>query len=63
LSTFDKNNTMKLKFKTSNATDFKTEIIKIIEDEKYLQHIRQWGEKGVIRLTPDDTNEYLHYIS
>ena len=63
---------MTLKFKTSNATDFKSEIIKLIEsgdlltwkilthnNEKYLKHVKQWGDKGVISLTTDSKNEYL----
>jgi len=63
---------MILKFKTSNATNFKSEIIKLINNGKlltweiltinnteYLKHIGQWGDKGVIKLTTDDNNEHL----
>jgi len=55
---------MKLLFKTLNPSNFKSEIIELIEGdeaeswkilesdgEKYLSHVQQWGEKGVIRLT------------
>ena len=57
---------MKLEFNTPNPSSLKNEIIKMIEDgelqtwviftqknTKYLKHIGQWGEKGVIELTPD----------
>ncbi len=63
---------MTLKFKTSNANDFKNEIIKLINEGKlstwelltinsteYLKHIGQWGEKGAIKLTKDNDNKYL----
>lgn len=63
---------MTLKFKTSNATNFKNEIIKLINDGRlstweiliidgteYLKHTGQWGQKGVIKLTKDNNNEYL----
>lgn len=56
---------MKLEFNTSKPSSLKNEIIKMIEDGelqtwkifiyekiKYLKHIGQWGEKGVIELTP-----------
>jgi len=55
---------MKLLFKTANPNNLKSEIIELIEGDeletwtihesegkKYLKHIKQWGEKGVINLT------------
>lgn len=63
---------MKLDFKTSNPSSLRNDIIKIIEDgelqtweihlfqnHKYIKHIGQWGEKGVIQLTPDDINKKM----
>jgi len=63
---------MKLVFNTSTPTTLKNEIVKLIEDkelktweihesdkEKYLKHTQQWGEKGVILLTPDNAKKTL----
>jgi len=63
---------MKLLFKTENPTTFKKDILKVIEDgdlktweifkdseEKYLKHIGQWGDKGVIKLSIDDSRNIL----
>ena len=63
---------MKLEFKSSNPSSLKNDIIKMIEEEelqtweihsdskqKYLKHIGQWGEKGVVKLSPDDINKIL----
>lgn len=63
---------MKLEFKTLKPSSLKNDIIKMIKEEelqtwkihtasaqKYLKHIGQWGEKGVIKLTPDDINKIL----
>jgi hypothetical protein len=63
---------MKLLFKTINPTKLKADIFKLIEDEelktwalvesdnvKYIKHIKQWGEKGVIKMEVDSTNHQL----
>jgi hypothetical protein len=63
---------MKLSFKTTNPITLKNDIIKLIEDdelqtweideisgEKYLKHIGQWGDKGVIKLTIDNIKKTL----
>ncbi|WP_177764116.1 hypothetical protein [Flavobacterium sp. I3-2] len=63
---------MKLDFITTNPTNLRNDIIKMVEDgelktweifthesRKYLKHIGQWGEKGVIDLTPVDLNKKL----
>lgn len=63
---------MILQFKTSNAINFKNEIIKLVEagklstwdistinGVKYLKHLGQWGEKGVAKLTSNNNNDYL----
>lgn len=63
---------MKLEFKLSNPSSLRNDIIKMIEDGdlqtweihshkniKYLKHTGQWGEKGVIILTPDDNNKKM----
>jgi len=60
---------MKLLFKTTNPTALKNDIIKLIEGdkletweiiidngEKYMKHIGQWGDKGVIKLEIDNVN-------
>ncbi len=36
--------------------DLKTWEIYEYENNKYVKHTGQWGEKGVIQLTPDDTS-------
>lgn len=54
---------MKLLFKTTNPTSLKNDITRFVEngeletweiflnsEEKYLKHIGQWGDKGVIKL-------------
>ena len=63
---------MRLDFNSSNSSSLRNDIIKVIEDgelqtweihtdakDKYLKHISQWGEKGVIKLTPDEINKKL----
>lgn len=63
---------MKLLFKTTSPTKLKTDIFKLIEDEelktwdliesdnvKYIKHIKQWGEKGVIEMEVDSANNQL----
>lgn len=63
---------MKLLFKTTNPTTLKNDIIKLVKDgeletwaihvnseEKYLKHVGQWGDKGVIELKVDDVNKTL----
>ena len=63
---------MKLSFNAANSNILKNDIIKLIEDGelktweiftqsniKYLRHIGQWGDKGVIELTPNNNNTIL----
>ncbi len=63
---------MKLLFKTLNPRALNNDIIKLIEEEKletwtiyvhskekYLKHVGQWGDKGVIKLEVDDVNKTL----
>lgn len=63
---------MKLLFKTTNPTNLKTDIIKLIEDNdlktwgihesdstKYIKHTQQWGDKGVIKMAVDTPNSLL----
>ncbi len=63
---------MKLLFKTTNAETLKAAIFKMIEDNelktwsittsesvKYLKHTQQWGDKGVILLTANNTKGHL----
>lgn len=63
---------MKLQIQTTTPSKLKSDIIKIIENgslntweiyqfdsEKYIKHTKQWGEKGVIEMTPDTTNKQL----
>jgi len=63
---------MKLFFKTSNPTKLKEDILELIEDEqlqtwkiyehedeKYLKHAKQWGEKGVVKLSINDDKKHL----
>ena len=63
---------MKLLFKTTNPTSLKNDITKLVEDgeletweiytnsgEKYLKHVGQWGDKGVIKLAVDNENRKL----
>jgi len=66
---------MKLLFKTTNSTTLRNDIIKLIEDgklqtweihnesnEKYLKHIGQWGDKGVIKLVINNDKNDLGVI-
>ncbi|WP_164126209.1 hypothetical protein [Sphingobacterium luzhongxinii] len=63
---------MEINIKTSNPDGLKNSITKLIEDKvldtwsihthndiKYLKHTGQWGEKGVIRLERNATNNEL----
>jgi hypothetical protein len=63
---------MKLHFKTANPNKLKSDILKSIEDEdlktwkinesdgvKYIKHTQQWGDKGVIEMKVDTTNNQL----
>lgn len=63
---------MKLNFKTTNPTKLKSDILKSIEEEdlktwhihesekeKYIKHTKQWGDKGVIKMTIDSLNNQL----
>lgn len=63
---------MKLNLKTTTPTKLKSEILKIIEDKtletwsvhvakdvKYIKHVKQWGEKGVIKMMVDLPNSQL----
>jgi len=63
---------MKLDFKSSNPSSLRNDIITMVEDDelqtweihlsenhKYLKHTGQWGEKGVIKLTPDNINKKM----
>jgi len=40
-------------------SDLKTWEIFEYKNNKYLKHVGQWGEKGVIQLTPDNTNQKM----
>lgn len=66
---------MKLLFKTTKPTTLKNEIVKLIEDgeletwkihvhseEKYLKHIGQWGDKGVIKLAIDNNKTLITQV-
>jgi len=63
---------MKLHFKTTNPNKLKSDILKSIEEKdletwqisesdntKYIKHTKQWGDKGVIRMIADITNNQL----
>lgn len=63
---------MRLFFKTTNPSKLKSDIIKLIEDNelktweihesdstKYIKHTQQWGDKGVIKITADTTNNQI----
>jgi hypothetical protein len=63
---------MKLLFETTNPTKLKADILKLAEGEelktwsavvfesnKYIKHTQQWGDKGVVNLEVDTTNDQL----
>lgn len=66
---------MQLVFNTVDPFSLKNDIIELIEEgelrtweieqplrEKYLKHIGQWSEKGVIKITPNTTHRTLTVI-
>lgn len=63
---------MELLFKTNAPNELKTSILSLIkegdlktweifeyENEKYIKHIKQWGDKGVIKMEVDAIKRQL----